>query len=74
MAALPTNGRNVAEREAVSACMGSIVKAPGVMPDGKIGARGFRAHCRACGYMGTVRAYWGAHYDATKHTRKARAA
>lgn len=51
----------------MTACKASIVKANGVMRNGMVGARGYRAHCPGCGFLSEVRDYFSAHYVARRH-------
>jgi hypothetical protein len=47
----------------------TVVRAPGLMPSGRIGVRGWRAHCPWCGYLGEPKGYRGAEVELTKHRK-----
>jgi len=47
----------------------TVVRAPGLLPDGTLGVRGWRAHCPTCPFLGEVKGYRAAESELTKHRK-----
>ncbi len=48
----------------------TTVRAPGLLPNGRIGVRGWCAHCPACSYLGKPKSYRAAEDELRAHRRK----
>ncbi len=46
------------------------VRAPGLLPNGQIGVRGWRAHCPTCSYLGQPKSYTAARDELSTHRKK----